>query len=1854
MATADPGENPGYSTVTSSFTALRVNDDDQRSMAAWKDGRPDPSTCTQRIEGNKEPSKDTPRTGRGRDSAWQTGSGAWQNPHGTTTLCRPKCSRLSEGLWNPYDSVTPLELIGGGNMNRKGKVLAPKCKKNKQTVTSVGDYLKFRSNTTGRGKTSKRLDDKVFSRLSRKSRIVRESKAFVYGKQFLDECDVVPCSSGFNDSSLESFSPTASMRRSLCGGEAALLTPKSSSLSDGVSTIEFTPDNFWYTQNQARLIDDAMNGYEVDFPELERNEKYLQATTLLEQPSLYKYKEESSVGRTTLNYWGRIDESDSEASEVEDFAEPLLEHFVEKPVADYWGEVVGDDTILETSLVGMTLSRRVSQLNGNNGSWTNTDDVDDKINEVRGKSGQWYGHLHLSYFDMALCSCVGRDHVHIRDPERITHAHKAFLKRRQKRDENKPQGDAKGKKDDVRAQEKKKSDNVRFGFDDCTVVGCKAPHLHVSNCKFELNSEFCIPASSLRDFGDPIDDEDDIEMKTSLGEEYRTESHIAVVPNNARAPDNIRGDSRFVMPAGQASEMKFLVSDGVVNYGVRRIGVVPNDGNLMVGGVLRKNCCFFTSMALLLNHAGHDVDAVGLRDVYFPDHKWGDMVELGVEAVDNVGRQHAQLLALLHHYDMTLNIWLDCSSSNGPSRGWRRFGDFTYGVGRKAVSVMMNSAHFEPIVWFECARLADNGLFSGRTIFRTHTSVNYKHVRAYRAHGDALYQGEVLVGWHITTVDHASTFWIGQPPREAVNVPLVSATQKMAANGGKPTDVLSEHIDEIIASEEGLRQNCISDDDIPADILPRPVSKVLVDPYDLDLISEGVILTDVTASYISEVVNDDAPPPQPFEWDAAQDDLDEPKGIVPVAVPSTPFSMNAFYGGVLDNPKVDPLSSGVKPKPLETPDGNGKDEPEVIQQPSDVEAVHEETVRGSQGSRSDSDGSQGGPKPLLGLYDTLRRGLNLDVQSVKLPLFTKKDKKAVVKQKPLPFEVSCDDSLGHYLDKARIDDVMMNMTEVICSNRSFFQEIEDFVQSFIRRPVAYALPERSDGSQHSLKLDMHFESEPTFLWKVLTFNTAKAVKVKKPKSTVQVLDGVYTSSMRAFVWLDLCEILLKDASSIGSLANQEFWTWCVPKYRAKVQSLNPEYFSGRLAVVHDVDGHVNHSYNSITCNTICYLIALEAISVGKISLSIPTKIGIAKTGKSSFAASKKVFSVGGVDTFMGVIKANRLISEGVAVNEGVLKQGSNYTIRSTYEPRAAGVYSEGFTRILPMKCSKPMDWEFNQRYRIHKGKRHVVDGKLNFPNDTDEDLFEKMNYSHRYISVYGYAFANSGMVYGTHNDNIARMLERHWKKREPEGIEETALKEYGFSAANFDMKLLAQQCYFAHYLGTDFIDDTLRDYGNLEYFTDIQEAASYLILEKHAKQELRVDSFNDIMNTGEIGLKIFKPYLVWKLKQMEIAKPKKAPRAIVDAQTANSLPNVHISNAWKKHSADRVVVYSDLVSIEFCSCPAPADLEVVFKSWDEYSYDVVVKNYSDDSIIGLWNQGLGRYDMYNTDIRANDGSHSGWTWSVFSNLLKMPTDHSEFLLNMIFTENYVLARNKKDRIAFKSCYGYLPSGIGSTSIANNTVMLMISWMLARFIKAGHRLSLSLVTIAAFRCGFLLSFEKFDLSQEYSKMQFLKYSPVRVASGNVIVIPNLGRMLRYSGRSKNDVTVKQYQPPLVNGVQVNVFKWYQTLLTYGDFKRVYYPPLVSALCPYFHLVDDRHYDMIVKIDEDRVLNDLRSEVRLFPTREQFYSRYYLYGATDAMIDEFEGLIALSTLGTLVYSPFVDLVLNADYGLAPVST
>lgn len=1864
MATANGGEKPSYLSIPTRLRACDSSESTNRGGKVLAHLIVDPNPSQQpTLRTMDMVTEQTSRSRREGGVAWQT----TPRPLESLTSISPRGSKGNSKLsvaQSVYDLETPSDL----SVPRKVQAKLKK-QRNPEVVPreSLYAHKKDRAKIRREGKRASKLDSKAFAMISSGHRTRKEAKFVAYDKAFSDERE-------FHDSFLHFMN---SPQHGVEGGPLEMnigvqadLGARSGTKHAGrrVTFQEKTTSGSPVLNGRAgffgALEDDDESGpggqsvaHGMSCDSLNRvsggslSGKVVPCSPILHRAGFFgSFVDDSEEsGQEDEGFWVCRGADMSDALMAGDFSllpdqgidecprtvlsrGEHIEGVIEGGI-DEWGELWASWPLPDGEIFGVESSvgsnsscvfpvipphphQVASDLNGNNGSCTNTDDLDSTVefieNSVHSSKGGAYAVLHLSLLDRISCVC-DKPHSHMTGDSHVSTAHKAFLERQRKRSGVK---EVSGKAGPPKEGKKKTFSNVvKFGLVTCRTEGCKSSHVHCENGALALNNTGIQAYVELPDLNET--EEEGIEMRTVYGDSLRNESHVLLESINVQAPSETRGlqvvdgyasefqelllQKSFDQMAGEDFSSRvdvqvspnLVLADDVRLYTITSVGVLTNNGSVPRGGGRRsgENMCFLISMSTLLTSRGVFKNPFELQAQFFPDHAQDSEYEIGM-----LGKDYVNLLAMLADFDVRLELWGACTACAAGIAGWSH--TETIGIGSESWHVATFPSHFEPIVQFR-TRVDDEVIY-----FDVH--------RQYRRKAGGRFNTMVRLldcrcdlgveptkpNWNVRILGGSSTYWSGKPPGRVENLPLLRATSLMIANGGVPSEVLAAHLSGILSSESGISNGV-------------RIQPVLVSSR-VDLSSEGLEMVDLHPR--------------------------EPPSLGSVTPP--------LRGSPFDVEVVNPIHLGSST--IQSVEGSSNC-PSWVQPPCLGDGGSTWALDASI-PYSPSDNTNSLSRRLFAVMNT----------GLKYPhaFEAKKDKKKPVQLEPvvvLPKEFHCQNAAGVYVDTAFVGDIMMNMSSVAPDCYSLFQAIEDYFRSLIQQPVAYCLPEDKRGAEHTLTVDLMYETRPTLLWRVLTLNFASGKRIRRPKSKVDVLEGVYTSSMRVLIWKDLNDVLMREASSIGSLSNQEFWTWCIPRYKEKIKALNPDYLSSALVVEHDIHGHLSHSYNTITCNTICNVVAREAMSVGRFALSMPKRIGIARIGKSSFGTSfdfKGVGSVGACDTFMGVIKASRLMCSGVSLHEGMLKQGDNYTVRSTYERRLSGVYDEGFTRILPMQCPNKMDWEFNGRYTFKKGKRFVEEGKITFPLDEEAHLYERLNYSHRYISVYGFAFANSGMVYGVNNHNIARIVERHFKRRQPEQLEIVSSVEYGFPLDNFDAVLLANQAYFAKYLTDDFVNDTIAWYGSFDYYTDVQEAASYLILEKHIKQLLRIDSFDDIMCNGEIGLTVFKCYLVWKLKQMEIAKQKKAPRCIVDAQTANSLPNVHISNAWKAHTADKLVVYGGKVSIEFCSCPSPVGIGRVCTAWDEYSYDVVIKNYSDDSIFGIWDKVAGVYAMCNTDIRANDGSHSGWTWSVFSNLLRMPFCHSEFLLRMIFAENYLFSRDKKSRVTFLSQYGYLPSGIGATTIANNTAMLMVAWMLSRFLNSGFDPKLSLVTYAAYRCGFLLSFESFSLREQYSRMQFLKYSPVRLGDGTIWVIPNLGRILRYSGRSKQDVTVKLYHPPLVDGVQVNVFLWYQTLLTYGDFKRVYYQPLVDVLCPYFHLVDSRHKQVIASLHPDNMVEDEVVFERVYPTREQFYARYISYGATDTMIDEFEGLVSQLALGGVLYSSLVDLVLFVDYGLVSV--
>jgi hypothetical protein len=585
-----------------------------------------------------------------------------------------------------------------------------------------------------------------------------------------------------------------------------------------------------------------------------------------------------------------------------------------------------------------------------------------------------------------------------------------------------------------------------------------------------------------------------------------------------------------------------------------------------------------------------------------------------------------------------------------------------------------------------------------------------------------------------------------------------------------------------------------------------------------------------------------------------------------------------------------------------------------------------------------------------------------------------------------------------------------------------------------------------------------------------------------------------------------------------------------------------------------------------------------------------------------------------------------------------------------YEKRANGHYYDGIILWIPIsgeEINKKHTWRFNNRFRIIKG------GKF-FNNITGEIAFPKDNtyFPNKYLTTFGWRIAHSGIIYDKGNGNITGAVSRHFAVKEPKNdIDQDEignLAMYGIIVNNNNFEGLLTQNNKVWYMrySEELKEHMQHSLGVHEYHEDLFIASRKLSLDKHKKMLLRQQEITklnlDNRFTDRSG---WARYVDWKIKFIEIAKNSKYARIIVDCTVANSLPRVHFANSWKKHTGDKDVEFDNRVCVRYCYSPSEENISQVFKNAMNTDLNVLIQNSSDDSIISMLTDN-GR-EIYNVDISSNDSSHTWETFDCYALCSSMNSEQKDNLINVLKTPIKIsssdVRENSKNKCVFIPINGYLPSGIGDTTVCNNMVYCMFGLAISKHISAGYKICKQLLTLVGFNMGFRFSYQ---FVEKVGDLQFLKNSPI-MRGEDIISIPNLGILFRYSGCVEGNLPIK------IGNKRYEDYKerseMFQSLLTYGFFSRFYYKTCCDFFCPMYDVIN-RNRDKYKK-DLDKYshknISDL-GEFRYVLSKHEFYSRY---DVSDEEIDEFE-CIMLNTKGykITIQTTLTDRVLTKDYGLS----
>jgi len=584
---------------------------------------------------------------------------------------------------------------------------------------------------------------------------------------------------------------------------------------------------------------------------------------------------------------------------------------------------------------------------------------------------------------------------------------------------------------------------------------------------------------------------------------------------------------------------------------------------------------------------------------------------------------------------------------------------------------------------------------------------------------------------------------------------------------------------------------------------------------------------------------------------------------------------------------------------------------------------------------------------------------------------------------------------------------------------------------------------------------------------------------------------------------------------------------------------------------------------------------------------------------------------------------------------------------------STGVRCLGLGRHVYTKLSdsfrETKGWEFNKAFIAVKGKKffNSETGDITFPiHNAYQDSY-KIGYS----TVFGPSCAHSGIIYDRTDNNMNEAVSRHFKRKVLESKTDqdevgnlgqflTSVLEPDF---DFDMALRINQCNFVDVYGDELIRDVTSQIGVHEYEHVISEGSFLLTLEKHLKQKLRIMSFEQVETSGKLKSTVYMDHVTWFVK-MEIAKPGKAARIVVDLSCPGSLPRVHFANSFKNHVKEKPINFGR-VRVTYKGDASYSNMRNMFEEHMSHFSEVRLDNSSDDALVTWWEGG--ERHSYLLDIASNDSSHSMKTMWLYSRISNMDAEQQSNFFKSIRMPFRIYDQKKRRFVEFKTLWGYLLSGLGDTTVCNNCVYLYMGFMLNKFLDKGLEMSMALISLAGYFTGFRFSYQK---AIRLGELQFLKHSPF-IHGNKIEFMVNLGVILRYTGRTHGDIPLISY-PKYVNN-ELDRFRYFQSLLTFGFFKFVRYYPLIKALCPYFDLIlgnEDVHRAKLDKYGHSLYSHhfDL-SEKRpiLYPSRHEFYSRYEL-SITD--IEEFEGLMMCADVGFVVHCNLIDVVLKADYGLS----
>jgi len=515
----------------------------------------------------------------------------------------------------------------------------------------------------------------------------------------------------------------------------------------------------------------------------------------------------------------------------------------------------------------------------------------------------------------------------------------------------------------------------------------------------------------------------------------------------------------------------------------------------------------------------------------------------------------------------------------------------------------------------------------------------------------------------------------------------------------------------------------------------------------------------------------------------------------------------------------------------------------------------------------------------------------------------------------------------------------------------------------------------------------------------------------------------------------------------------------------------------------------------------------------------------------------------------------------------------------------------------------------------------LADGSFRFPEEEQSVSFQKR-------TCFGPGVSHSAIMIERTNHTIAEAIKyRLLAARFPlePGRHQALFRQQGaFIAVAQDFLLSAAVAYAPHF----------------DEYHGREEEARRHHADPHPKKVLRVHAYDDLQTTGDLYNNTShwlypnaRSARVEMMLKYEYSKgPEKPGRAVIDFHTNASLAGAWLMNIVKEAQSVHILEANG-GHFRFVKSPDPFVMQDVFEKLYNPPGRFYFVYFSDDSTLAIRVNGV--LQWYNLDISSCDASHSEF---LFQALLQLFPEHCLHDARSLVAQCRAPLRvraNSLQRggpmVEIKFRNPRLFSGSTLTTAINNLASLLIGYA----ISFCDEITPATLTAAAERAGYVVT--GCEPLRDFSKVQFLKHSPVFDVCGKIRPLLNLGVLLRASGTCKEDLPGRG---PIRSRGQS-----FQYGLLQGMYPRAVFP-LITAM---------KKSTPPLTCTKSAFVGQATGALKtvdnpLYPvfhiTSEEVYRRYEL---TTCEQDELDYQLGVATFGTWINNSAAQKILDLDYGI-----